>query len=613
MTDPHTTRGAQKLIAAIAAFELAPKIAGARAIDVGASTGGFSATLLASGAAEVTVIDAGREQLAASLRTDPRVHWHEQTDFRRAPLALAPGPFDFFTVDVSFMAARNVLRSLAFRLRPGAEGIVLLKPQFELPGSLVRDGDVSEPKLRARALERFRQRAHALGFRVERHHDSIVAGGSGTVEMLLHLYFERRPSQLPQPGEKRGASETKARAGREGGEFRTRNQHASSAALEWFAVSAPGLESILAQELRTLPQLLDVTQVPGGSAFRGPLAAGYDANLRSRIATRVLVRVGAVEAREFAPLRRRLAQLPFERFLTPQRELRIDASARGCRLYHTGALRETLLHAVSDRLGAQLVLRSGVDPEGAADAGLPFGREAFARVLIRGEGDRFDLSVDSSGVLLHKRGARVETGRAPLRETLASGLLRLAGYSGTQPLVNAMCGAGTIALEAASIALERAPGHARGFAFEGFPGFDPNGLAAAREQAQRSERAELPATIHAFDRDARALELARRNLERADAARLVQLSCADIREFTPPAAQGLFVANPPYGHRLGHGREVAELYRTLGEQLRRCWQGWRAALLVPRAAPSAALGLERARSFPLTNGGLRVQLLVIDL
>src|SRR5205814_10334799 len=143
---------------------LAPAISGARAIDVGASTGGFTQALLAHGAQSVLAVDVGHGQLHASLRDDPRVTSLEGVDWRKLSLAVAEGPFDFFTVDVSFVAARNMLRGLAFRLRPGVEGVVLVKPQFELPDHLVRAGEVTDPGLRARALDGFTRKARGLGF-----------------------------------------------------------------------------------------------------------------------------------------------------------------------------------------------------------------------------------------------------------------------------------------------------------------------------------------------------------------------------------------------------------------------------------------------------------------
>src|SRR4051794_4989376 len=209
------SRAAGKLEAALSLFDLGRAVRGASAVDVGASTGGFTQTLLAHGAREVLAVDVGHGQLAEPVRGDPRVTSMEGVDWKRLSLHEAPGPFDFFTVDVSFVAARNMLRGLAFRLRPGAEGVVLVKPQFELPDRLVKDGDVADPALRARALGRFTEKATALGFAVVETIDSPVAGGSGTVEILAHLRFEGRPAALPAPGERRGqAARAPARTGR---------------------------------------------------------------------------------------------------------------------------------------------------------------------------------------------------------------------------------------------------------------------------------------------------------------------------------------------------------------------------------------------------------------
>ncbi len=605
MSEPRATRGARKLAAAIDDFGLAARIAGTRAIDIGASTGGFTATLLACGAREVTAIDVGHDQLAPELRSDPRVIVHEGTDVRRAPLALAEGPFDFFTVDVSFMAARNTLRPLAFRLRAGAEGIVLLKPQFELPKPDVRGGDVSDPSLRRKAFARFSARAQALGFSVVEQRDSAVAGGSGTVEIFLHLRFAGRPESLPKPGEqRRGRTE---RAQSPGPKPRTATEPRTC-----FAIAAPGVEPHLLAEIGEIAGVRAPRALPGGVEFEGGVPAAYAVNLRSRLATRVVVRLGTVKAHQFSDLRRRMQALPFEAFVAPGRSLRIDVSARRCRLYHTKALAEALQLAVSDRLGADcpLVVRStDTDDDDAPEAPGSAGLEPFSRLLLRGENDLFTLSVDTSGELLHKRGSRALTGRAPLRETLAAALLRIAGYRGDEILVNAMCGAGTIAFEAADIARRRAPGSARRFAFEGFPSFD----ARLYEQLRAASEAEVrppPAPILAFDRDPRTLELARRNARAAGIADVLQITEQDLLRYQPPAASGLLIANPPYGKRLGHAREVHQLYRAIGAHLRRVFTGWRVALLVPRGVPAELFGLDRADNTALSNGGVAVQLIV---
>src|SRR6186713_3725796 len=192
------SRAGGKLEAAIERFGLGQAISGARAIDVGASTGGFTEALLAHGAASVLAVDVGHGQLHPSLRADARVTSLEGVDWKRLSLAVAEGPFDFFTVDVSFVAARNMLRGLAFRLRPGAEGVVLVKPQFELPDRKLKAAGADTARLRDEAVAKVRERAAALGFEIVAHFDSPVAGGSGTIEVLAHLRFGGRPDTMPR-------------------------------------------------------------------------------------------------------------------------------------------------------------------------------------------------------------------------------------------------------------------------------------------------------------------------------------------------------------------------------------------------------------------------------
>ena len=139
-------------------------------------------------------------------------HWH-----CAGHASQAADPGDFFTVDVRFVAARNMLRGLAFRLRDGAEGVVLVKPQFELADRQVRGGRVDDANLRRTALDKVTMKAEALGFAVVAHDDSPVAGGSGTVEILAHLRFLGRPESLPAPGERRGSWPPAFRRGKPGG------------------------------------------------------------------------------------------------------------------------------------------------------------------------------------------------------------------------------------------------------------------------------------------------------------------------------------------------------------------------------------------------------------
>ncbi len=591
------TRGGRKLEAAVAHFGVATRVRGANAIDVGASTGGFVSVLLACGATHVSAIDAGHGQLVPELARDPRVTNLERTDFKTASLGVAPGPFDFFTVDVSFVAARSMLRGLAFRLRNGAEGVVLVKPQFELPSHLVKGGKVDAPELRQRALDTFRAKAERLGFTLLSSFDSPVAGGSGTVEILTHLRFAGRPESMPRMGERKPARPTAAKKAPKNA---LKNANAK---LRWFAVASPGLEAVLCAELTTIAQVEDARVVDGGVELSGSTEAGMAANLHSRIATRILLRLGEVKARDFAPLRRGLARLPWTSFVPRDRALRIDVSTSHCRLYHTGALAETVELAVADCVG--VLPKREKQPEAQED-------EDSTRILLRGQDDRFTASVDSSGALLHRRGWRLEAGRAPLRETLAAGVLALCEYDPALPLVDPMCGAGTIAIEAAAMARRIPPGLGRAFAFERWPAVDLQAWQRLRESVLASSAARAP--IVASDRDAQAVEIARRNAVRALVADDVRFAVADFGHAEIPSPAGLLVVNPPYGHRLGQRAQALRLARGLGQTLLARYRGWRAGILCPdpQFVAAVASGARRApvQTHVLRNGGLRVHLAV---
>jgi putative N6-adenine-specific DNA methylase len=591
-------RGGLKLEAAITRFQLDPRIRGGRALDIGASTGGFTEALLAHGAAHVTAVDVGKGQLHPALLGDPRVTNLDGVHWKTLPLSEAAGPFDFFTVDVSFIAARSMLRGLAFRLRPGAEGVVLVKPQFEVADKRVKGGDVSDPNLRRDALKSVQEKAESLGFVLVASADSPVAGGSGTIEILTHLRFAGRSDKLPQPGESRGHKEPKkakkkrTRAGQEG-------VHATSTtleALELFAVGAPGLEAVLAAEVAALAGVRGVKAVPGGVEFAGDLDVLYRANLWLRTATRVLVRVGQLEAREFAKMRHRTAALPWERFIAAGAPVAITASQSGSRLYHTGAIAENLEAALGDRLGAPLT----VDAEGL-------------KVLARGVSDQWTLSIDSSGELLHRRGWRQESAHAPLRETLAAALLLLCNWDPTTPFVDPMCGAGTLPLEACALAMRLAPGLNRDFAFTRWPIHDEARWAAARAEAQSARLLAPPAPILGGDRSPAALSAAERNAERAGLAAHVQLVRAELGDVKPPSAHGLVLMNPPYGRRIGDPRLLRKLYADIGRVLRTRFAGWHAGLLVADRRLIDAVGAKVLSEHSLFNGGLRVTLVHLDL
>jgi len=228
-----------------------------------------------------------------------------------------------------------------------------------------------------------------------------------------------------------------------------------------------------------------------------------------------------------------------------------------------------------------------------------------AELHVRREGGRATLSVEASGEPLFKRGWRARVGAAPLRESLAAGLLLACGWSRERPLLDPMCGSGTIAIEAALLAAGRAPGLGRSFAFEALAGHDA--AATARVRARLAAQAR-PATaiVQASDRNMGALRLAQKNAAAAGVAELIRFSRADAAAVEPPpGGPGLCLTNPPYGVRLdedapGAWRALAALAGRLG--------GWEVAALGPDRALEALLGDPPFAVLELQNGGIRCRL-----
>ncbi len=224
----------------------------------------------------------------------------------------------------------------------------------------------------------------------------------------------------------------------------------------------------------------------------------------------------------------------------------------------------------------------------------------------RREGDGATLSADAAGAPLFKRGWRARVGAAPLRESLAAGLLLELGYDGTLPFLDPMCGSGTIAVEAALLAGRRAPGLGRTFAFEGWPGHDAARTGDVRERLSALSR-DPPAPVLASDRNGGAVRLAGKNSEAAGMERFVRIERRDAAGVSPPPGPGVCLVNPPYGIRLD--REVEESWRALGSLLARL-PGWTVGVLAGDVAVARSLPGTPDRVFEVQNGGIRCRFLV---
>jgi len=366
--------------------------------------------------------------------------------------------------------------------------------------------------------------------------------------------------------------------------------------LACFAVAAPGLEPLVVDELRALGagQTLQVRKPePGGVGFQTDQAGLYAANLHLRVASRVLVRVGSFHAAAFHQLERHARRLPWTRFVQEGQPVVFRVTSRKSRLYHQDAVAQRLLDAVSARVTVPL----------------PGGESGAQELVVRLYRDECTVSADASGELLHRRGYRLESAKAPLRETLAAAMLAAVGWRGQAPLLDPMCGGGTFLVEAALLARRIPPGLGRSFAFERWPEFSRRAWDAVREQAREQVLPASPVPIQGSDRDAGAVRAAAANAERAGVGADVQWRRAAISAIELPASPGYIVTNPPYGVRVGDRKRLRDLYAQLGNVLRARCPGWDVAMLTAHPELEHQTGLALEPSFETTNGGIRVRLM----
>ena len=373
-----------------------------------------------------------------------------------------------------------------------------------------------------------------------------------------------------------------------------------------FAIVTPGLETLALAEALRLGLPATIAAEGGGLEWRGDLRTVLLANVGLRIASRVLVRVASFEARSFVELEKQARRIPWARMVRPGGAARFRVTCRKSRLYHSDAVAQRLGDALVRALPGARVERArgeSTDDEGAEDEAQLF--------VVRLFHDRCTVSADTSGELLHRRGWRQATARAPLRETMAAALLAASGWDGSGPLVDPMCGSGTIVIEGALMARGVPPGAKRHFSVERWPGVPPTlGAWVRNELAGRGAVAALPVIVGS-DRDEGAIRAAESNAERAGVRDDLTLAVHTVSalEF-PDGARGWVVTNPPYGVRVGEADRVRNLWARLGQVLRERAAGWQLTLLSPDAALDRQLGIPLREVARTSNGGIPVRLVV---
>lgn len=368
-------------------------------------------------------------------------------------------------------------------------------------------------------------------------------------------------------------------------------QHLAADALDIRLVVLPGLENVLAAEVREAG-FGEARVEPGGVHITGGWPEVWRANLTLRGASRVLVRLGSFRAMHLAQLDKRARKFPWAETFRPDVPVRVEATCKKSKIYHAGAAKQRIERAIHEELGVEIR------------------DDAQLRIVVRIEDDLCTISADSSGTSLHQRGHKLAVGKAPLRETMAALFLRQAGFTGTEPVVDPMCGSGTFPIEAAEIAMGLLPGRSRSFAFEQFANLDSESWNAMRLWSPKPTDLRLLGS----DRDAGAVRMASDNAERAGVTSAVTFQQHAISDALPPEGPpGLVITNPPYGGRIGNKKLLYGLYAALGETLKTRFSGWRVGIVTSEPGLAKVTGLKlKTAGPPVPHGGLKVSLWLAD-
>lgn len=365
---------------------------------------------------------------------------------------------------------------------------------------------------------------------------------------------------------------------------------------KYFATSPRGLENLLAEELAGIgAEAINV--VAGGVQFKGDWQVCYRANLESRLATRILRQLAFGHyTREEDIYRLAMAQRWPELFAV-SRTLRVVTTATRCPLRSLDFVTLRVKDAICDRFRAVNGERPSIDT-----------RDPDVRVHVFLTEQNCTLYLDTSGAPLWQRGLRQASVDAPLKENLAAGILKLSGWQPGMALIDPMCGSGTFLLEAAQVALDRAPGLGRSFAFEKLADFQAIGWAKLRQAAEARCKAPEPLPLWGSDSDEKAVRAARRNFQEAGLGNVVTIAKGDALEIAAPAGEGVLLANPPYGERIGEQEELAAFYPQLGDALKKRWAGWTCYFFSADTRLPKLIGLKASRKTPLYNGALECRL-----
>jgi len=360
------------------------------------------------------------------------------------------------------------------------------------------------------------------------------------------------------------------------------------------ATSAMGLESLVADEVKALGY--KTTSENGKIYFQGDELAIAKTNLWLRVADRVRIVAGEFEATTFDDLFEQTKAIPWERFLPVDAEFPVAGKSVKSTLYSVPDCQAIVKKAIVERLKIAYKRIGFFDESGP-----------LFKLEVSIVKDKVTLTIDSSGTGLHKRGYRLAQGDAPLKETLAAALVKVSRWNPNRPFVDPFCGSGTIAIEAAMIGQNIAPGYNREFLSEEWPWINKNIWDQVREEAEDVAKYDQPLDISGFDYDPRMIKVAQENAAGAGFMDLIKFQTCDVRDLTLEGLNGVMVGNPPYGERLGEVEEAEEITQELGRIMKK-YPSWSVYMLSSLENYEKMYGHRATKKRKLFNGFIRTDL-----
>ncbi|MBL6990483.1 MAG: hypothetical protein ISR65_11925 [Bacteriovoracaceae bacterium] len=361
---------------------------------------------------------------------------------------------------------------------------------------------------------------------------------------------------------------------------------------ELFIAAPPGLEKVTLSEVESLPTLSNIKEISGGISVSSDLTGLVDLNISLGSANRVLLRLATFLAPTIPQFVKRCSHINWGDYLTAQSNVQCSISTAKSKLYHEKKIEQLLLEAI-DKNHPHLLK----DKKGKTE-----------KIFIRIQNNHCTISIDTTGDHLHMRGYRKATAKAPIRENLAFGILKLINWKPNQPLIDPMCGSGTFVIEAARISCGVLPGIDRSFSFTNWPC-----LASQIEVIDKLKSNHLNASnlkvetfIQGFDKFMGAIKASHLNAQTAGVYSKITFEQKDFSKQSSDQKCGHIIINPPYGERIGKLDDLIELYQLIGKVAKERFKGWKITILCSNKSLRKEISLPLKSLTLINNGGIRV-------